>query len=112
MMMSAIVFIGVALAYAILKIVLEKRLAPMDAVGVEQTLSNLAFASGLSVYDLFKTAGATWNFSNGKIESDFKRYLNQGDVPPYVRDYAEKHLLTRDRSYQTLLYTGGRPPYL
>lgn len=111
-MMTAIIFVGVALAYAILKIVLEKRLAPMDTAGVEQTLSNLAFASGLSVYDLFKAAGSAWNFSNGKIENDFKRYLKQGDVPPYVRDYAKKHLLTRDRSYQTLLYAGGRPPYL
>jgi hypothetical protein len=111
-MNSAIIFIGLALAYAVAKILLEKRLAPLDDVGDGRRLSDLAFASGRSVYELFHAAGAAWNFSRDKIEGDFKRYLQHDDVPHYVSTYARRHRQTGDRTYQALLFSGGRPPYL
>ena len=111
-MHNTLIFIGLALAYALLKVFLEKRLAPMDADGEERRLADLAFASGCSVYELFVSAGAKWNFSPRKIEADFRRFLKQGDIPPYVRDYMQHHLHGRDRTYQQLIFSGGRPPYL
>lgn len=111
-MINAAIFIGLALAYAIAKILLEKRLAPLDDVGDGRRLSDLAFASGRSVYDIFHAAGAAWNFSREKVEDDFKRYLQRDEVPHYVGTYARRHRQTGDRTYQRLLFSGGRPPYL
>jgi hypothetical protein len=107
---SAFLFILIALAYAVAKIILEKRLAPLDAGGDERQLADLAFSCGCSVYDLFKTAAAPWNFSGRKIDEDFKRYVTVGDVPGYVHDFLGHHLQTKDRTYQTLIFSGGRPP--
>lgn len=106
-------FICLAAIYSGLKVVLERRLAPLDVLGAEGDLTDIAFASGCSVYDLFQQAGQHWRFSQTKIEGDFKTYLNEGDIPGYVRLYIKaqpKH--TRDRTYSKLIYSGGRPPYL
>lgn len=111
-MINAVIIFGLALAYAVLKVYLEKRLAPLDDVGDERRLADLAFACGCSVFDLFRSAGARWNFSEQKIDNDFKRYLKADHVPPYVSEYVRQHRLQRNRTYQQLLFNGGRPPYL
>ncbi|MFZ7127227.1 MAG: hypothetical protein ACOWWM_13820 [Desulfobacterales bacterium] len=111
-MLDALLFIGLAAAYAAVKIILERKLTPLDDAGDERQLSDLAFACGISVYELFTRAGEVWNFSRRKVEEDFKRYLKQSQVPRYVREYVRQHLLNDDRTYQRLLFSGGRPPYL
>ncbi len=111
-MYQALIFIGIALVFAVLKIYLEKRLAPLDAVGDERQLGDLAFSKGCSVYQLFQEAGSDWNFSQTKIEADFKQYVNQSQVPSYLHNYLQKNRLPGNQTYQKLLYPGGRPPYL
>jgi hypothetical protein len=111
-MTNAIIFIGLAVAYAAAKIILEKRLAPLDDVGEGRRLTDLAFASGRSAYELFQAAGAPWKFSQAKIDDDFKHYLHHDDVPSYVSRYVRSHRQCGDRTYQRLLFSGGRPPYL
>ncbi len=111
-MIEMAIFAGLAVAYAAVKVLFESRLAPLDAGGDERRLADLAFACGISEFDLFKAAGVSWRFSLEKSERDFKRYLQEGHIPSYVRDYVINHLKTKDRTYQTLLYAGGRPPYL
>ena len=111
-MLNTLFFVGIALVYAILKIYLEKRLAPLDAVGDDRRMADLAFASRCSVYDLFVSAGSKWSFSRGKIDEDFHRYLKRGEIPPYVHDYVQRHLQAEDHTYQQLIFSGGRPPYL
>jgi hypothetical protein len=111
-MFNTILFIVIGLIYVGLKIYLEKRLAPLDAVGEERELSDVAFASGNSVYEVFKTAGSTWNLPAEKSEDDFKKYLQRGAIPHYVRDYLRRQLKPSDRTYQKLIFSGGRPPYL
>ena len=111
-MHNALFYLGIALAYAVLKVYLEKRLAPLDADGDERRLADLAFANRCSVYELFISAGSIWNFSGGKIDTDFRQYLRQGEIPPYVHDYVHHHLQESDRTYQRLIFSGGRPPYL
>jgi hypothetical protein len=111
-MIEIILFAGLAAAYAAAKVLFENRLAPLEAGGDERRLADLAFACGISEFDLFKAAGVSWRFSLEKSERDFKRYLREGHIPSYVSDYVANHLKTKDRTYQTILYAGGRPPYL
>lgn len=111
-MYTSVFFIVIGLIYAVLKIYLEKKLAPLDALGDERELSDLAFANGNSVYGVFKAAGSTWNLPVEKTEDDFKKYLRQGDIPHYVRDHLRRQLRPGDRTYQKLIFSGGRPPYL
>lgn len=112
-MHSMIWFIAMAAIYAALKIILEKRLAPMEAADEDRDLADVAFASGCSVFALFQRAGAVWNFSRFKIENDFKAYLNTGQIPGYLRQYVRRQSAqVRDRTYSKLIYSGGRPPYL
>ena len=112
-MTSMIIFICLAVLYGALKIILEKRLAPLDAVGEDQDLSDVAFSSGCSVYALFLRAGDAWPFSKDRIKSDFTIYLNTGDIPGYVRQFVKSQpTLARDRTYSKLIFSGGRPPYL
>jgi hypothetical protein len=81
-MNSSLIFIALALLYAIAKIILEKRFAPLDAAGNEHQISDLAYSWGCSSHDLFHLAGAKWNFSQAKIEHDFEHYLDDGHIPP------------------------------
>ncbi len=111
-MFETIIFIVLGLVYAGLKIYLEKRLAPLDADSDERRILDLAFVTGCNVYQLFKEAGAKWEFSNHKIDEDFKGYLREGFIPGYVRRFVRGHEKAGDRTYQMLLYSGGRPPYL
>jgi hypothetical protein len=112
-MEAMLVFIVLAGLYCGLKIFLERRLAPLDVLGAEGDLADVAFASGCSAYDLFQLAGQRWCFSPSKIEGDFKAYLNRGDIPGYVRLYIDAQpKQTRDRTYSKLIFSGGRPPYL
>jgi hypothetical protein len=111
-MIHALIIFGLALVYALLKIYFEKRLAPLDDVGDERHLADLAFTCGCSVFDLFRLAGAQWNFSEQKIDADFRRYLMADVVPPYVSAYLREHRQQHNNTYHRLLYNGGRPPYL
>jgi hypothetical protein len=111
-MFHPFIFIGIALIFAILKIVLEKRLAPLDALGDEHLLSDIAYNEGCSVFNLFEKAGEKWNFSKSKINADFKQYVNQGFIPTYLHDYLDQNGPTGDHTYRKVLFSGGRPPYL
>jgi hypothetical protein len=110
---AMLIFICLAVLYGVLKIFLERRLAPLDALGADGDLADVAFAGGCSVYELFKQAGQNWRFSKAKIERDFKAYLKKGDIPGYVRLYIKAQpRQSRDRTYSKLIFSGGRPPYL
>lgn len=111
-MYNLLIFLCLGLLYAVLKIFLEKRLAPLDVAGDEPQLIESAFAKGCSVYALFKMAGEAWNLSPAKVEDDFKQYLRRGDVPHYVRDHLRRSKDATDQTYHKLLFAGGRPPYL
>ena len=111
-MFHPLIYIGIALIFAVLKIVLEKRLAPLDAQGDENRLSDLAYDKGCSVFDLFKEAGSKWNFSKSKIDADFRQYVHQGLVPTYLQNYLDQNRPKGDHTYRKVLFSGGRPPYL
>lgn len=109
---TALLFISLALVFGLGKIILEKRLAHLDAAGDERRLGDLAFSMGCSTYDLFVRAGKTWNFSIAKIDADFREYVHDERIPPYLRDFLSKTPQANDQTYQKILFSGGRPPYL
>jgi hypothetical protein len=112
-MTTMIIFICLAVIYGALKIFLERRLAPLDVIGEDGDLSDVAFSAGCSVHSLFQEAGGVWPFSRERIENDFKTYLNTGEIPGYVRQFIKSQpVQVRDRTYSKLIFSGGRPPYL
>ncbi len=111
-MTALFIFMGLGLVFAVGKVLLEKRWAPLDAVGDERRLGDLAFAMDCSVYDLFAHAGAAWGFSKAKIDADFRDYVHSDHIPPYLHAYLQQEGLGGQQTYQELLYAGGRPPYL
>ena len=111
-MINSLFFIAIGIIYALLKIYLEKRFAPQDAAGEERRLADLAFACRRSEYEMFELSGDRWNIEREKIEQDFKNYVKSGHVPAYVRDLLRQHPENKDRTYQMLIFSGGRPPYL
>lgn len=112
-MTTMVIFICLAALYGALKIILERRLAPLDVIGEDGDLSDVAFSTGCSVHALFQQAGGVWPFSMDRIENDFKIYLNTGEIPGYVRQFVKSQpARVRDRTYSKLIYSGGRPPYL
>ena len=108
----SIIFILLGLGYVVGKVLLEKRLAPLEVLQGDHHIANLAYMRGCSVYDIFKAAGVKWSFSAFKVDHDFKGYLQDGFVPQYVRDYTHQEIANPDQTYQKILFSGGRPPYL
>ena len=58
---------------------------------VKPTLSDRVFFTARSMncseYELFRRAGARYDFSAAKIDTDFKHYLWHEHVPEYVRQF-------------------------
>ena len=111
-MTALLIYIALALVFALGKVVLEKRLAPLDAADDQRRLGDLACSMDCSVYDLFARAGAAWNFSKAKTDADFRDYVHSDRIPPYLHEFLQQEGHSGQQTYQELLYPGGRPPYL
>jgi len=109
-MISAFVFMGVALACILLKMYVERRRALQRDASDATRLSLLAFERQTSVYALFRDAGRRWSFSTAKIEQDFNSYLRKGDIPHYVGRYLRRQSLQRPSYQSTLFVTRDLPP--
>jgi hypothetical protein len=70
----------------------------------DEYLSSLAIIRQCSVYDLFVCSGVDWKFSNSKIDSDFKAYLETGHIPHYVVNYVKQNV--RPEEVKTLRLIG------
>jgi hypothetical protein len=55
-----------------------------------ETLYLLARLTETSEFEQFRRAGESWNISGQRVEADFKRYLFQERIPPYVKDHLRK----------------------
>ena len=62
----------------------------------DEYLSSLAIVRRCSVYDLFRSSGVDWRFSNSKIEADFGDYLKNGHIPHYVVHYVKRNIRPED----------------
>lgn len=70
----------------IIFVITERRLRRMKKSD-EDLLFDRARSVGCSEYDIFVQSGKKWNFSDMKIEDDFKNYLLRNELPFYVRDF-------------------------
>ncbi len=52
-----------------------------------EKLFDLARSFNCSEFEIFRRAAKDWNFSDTKVEEDFKRYLSTESIPYYVRQY-------------------------
>ena len=109
-MISAFVFMGVALACILLKMHVERRRAPRRDASDATRLSLMAFERRTSAYALFKEAGRAWSFSTAKIEQDFNSYLREGDIPHYVGRYLRREAPPRPSYQSTLFVAHDLPP--
>ena len=80
-----IIFLLILLIFV--KLFFKKRVKIQSEMDLLYILSR---KKGCSEYDIFREAADVWSFSEKKVEEDFKRYLNNGDIPRYVKDFMEK----------------------
>ena len=79
-----------ALLYFELMRRLDKYWANRTPLSDEERLWNHARNQGISEYEVFKRAAATWTLDPEIANSDFNAYLKEGTLPHYVRDYLRK----------------------
>lgn len=65
----------------------------------DDLLFDCARGLGCSEYDIFCKSGEKWNFSDSKIQEDFRNYLLRNELPFYVRDFLKnKSRILSDQS--------------
>lgn len=104
------VFLLLAIVYVLGKKYIETHERRNRHVGDEEFLAGMAADRKCSEYDLFLLAAEDWQVSNARVEGDFKRYLMQGILPHYVRDFVRKNRCTDDGEKCEHLNPGGRLP--
>ena len=108
-MTSSLLLMGVALAYVVLMLHIDRCRTQRHRQNDHEALNVLAFQRECSVFQLFIMAGAHWSFSRAKIEVDFNNYIREGEIPPYLRTFVHENSTTR-RSYQDRLFTSNAMP--
>jgi hypothetical protein len=93
---TAIFFVILVSAYFAALAYFEKEYSKKAFISNDEYLTSLAIVRQCSVYDLFQSSGVDWRFSNSKIETDFKAYLNTGHIPQYVVDYVRQNIRPED----------------
>jgi hypothetical protein len=101
----AVVYIGV-------RNYLSNRSLKKEDRSDEELVATLAMVRETNAFEVFKSAGRQWNFSDSKIQRDFEQYLTLGDIPRYVVSYARENITEADLEYRDLIHPrgGGRPP--
>ena len=89
---TAIFFVMLVMAYFAALSFFENQHSQKAFITNDEFLSSLAIIRQCSVYDLFRTSGVDWRFSNSKIESDFQSYLKSGHIPHYVVNYVKQNI--------------------
>ena len=85
----------------------EKRVARCRDVSDEEQLMHIARLRRCSELDLFREAADAWRVPDQMAEGDFKSYLQNGDLPHYVRDYVRRNRLDRDQLERLIYSVGG-----
>jgi hypothetical protein len=89
---TAIFFVMLVMAYFAALSYFENQHSKKAFISNDEFLSSLAIVRQCSVYDLFRSSGVQWRFSNTKIEFDFRSYLKTGHIPHYVVNYVKQNI--------------------
>lgn len=103
---EGVFFLLLAVLYFFGASVADKRLARCRSIRDDEYLSCLAMARRCSVYQVFKSAGDEWRFSQSKIDSDFAQYLREGFLPRYVIRFSRKNVTPEDLRMYCLMSRG------
>jgi len=93
---TAIIFVVLVMAYFATLSFLENQHSKKAYISNDEFLAGLAMARQCSAYDLFRSSGVDWRFSNSKIETDFNAYLKTGHIPHYVVNYVKQNIQPDD----------------
>ncbi|UCG78784.1 MAG: hypothetical protein JSV21_02820 [Nitrospirota bacterium] len=74
------------IAGSILIYLLEHKLRRRKRVD-QEIIFDKAREMGCSEFDIFKMAAKDWNFSDLKVEEDFRAYIRTNELPHYVSSY-------------------------
>jgi len=107
---ETIAFLILAIAYVLGKKVIEANEQRNRHVSDEEYLASMAANRKCSEYDLFLVAAERWHVTAPQVEDDFKRYLLQGILPHYVRDFVRKNRCADDVAKCQRLNPGGKLP--
>jgi hypothetical protein len=69
---------------------LDRRWSSRTPLTDAERLAILARRRAVSEHEIFHLAAEGWTVAGTQVESDFKAYLNDGDLPHYVRDYLRR----------------------
>lgn len=89
---TAIFFVTLVMAYFAALAYFENQHCKKAFISNDEFLSSLAVVRQCSVYDLFRSSGMEWRFSNSKVDSDFTSYLKTGHIPHYVISYVKQNI--------------------
>jgi hypothetical protein len=93
---TAIIFVMLVMAYFATLSFLENQHSKKAYISNDEFLASLAIVRQCSVYDLFIRSGGDWRFSDSKIETDFRAYLDTGHIPHYVVNYVKQNIRPED----------------
>lgn len=70
---------------------LDKKGRKARQLSIDEYIAKMARLSECSEYDVFHAAADEWKISKSKVESDFKHYLLQDNIPYYVKDFVRRY---------------------
>ena len=105
-----IAFFLLVIIYVLGKKYIESRERKIHRSSDEEYLASIAAERNCSEYDLFRVAAAKWRIADSRVEDDFKRYLTQGDLPHYLRDFVRKNRKNGDLARDNHMSPGGKLP--
>ena len=107
---ETIAFSFLAIAYVLGRKYIERRERRTRLISDEEYLASVATGMNCSEYDLFLVAAKKWRVSILQIEDDFKRYLIDGILPHYVRDFVRKNRSADNVEKNDKINPGGKLP--
>jgi len=93
---NAVLLVVLTMVYVVARSYIENEHAKKAFISNDEFLAGLAMARQCSAYDLFRSSGVDWRFSNSKIETDFNAYLKTGHIPHYVVTYVKQNIRPED----------------
>jgi hypothetical protein len=108
-MLSGLFFMILIFIIVVLKVNLDLRKQEKALAGDDAFMFAYGLKHDCSAYGVFRTAGKAWHFSKDKTEQDFKKYLEDGRLPHYVRTFLHANVDAEAlNAYQVRLFAGYR----
>jgi hypothetical protein len=88
---NVIAFSLIAVVYVLGRIVIEVNEKRAHPLSDGEHLGSIAADRKSSEYDIFFSAAENWHVPASRVEADFRRYLADGTLPHYLRDFLRRN---------------------